>query len=419
MFDLDNWSEIWAALSSNKLRTLVTAFGVFWGIFMLMLLLGSGKGLENGISAGFEGEAKNSFFIWTRRTTKPYRGLPAGRSFDMNNGDAEAVQHLVPEVAVVSPRNQLGGFRGGNNVTRDGKAGGFNVMGDYPQIRDVMSIPVPEGRFLDPFDIQDRRKVAVIGNRVQEILYEPGEEAIGSYLRINGVDFKVVGVTVPMQQGEDAQSEAETIYIPFTTFQRAFNYGDTVGWLTLTSQPEIRASVAQEKVLALLKDRHRVDPEDDRAFGSWNTEDEYLKVLGLFAGIRLLVWIVGIGTLAAGVIGVSNIMLIVVKERTPEIGLRRAIGATPFSITRQVLLEAMALTALAGYVGLLAGIGVIEAARVALLEAGQDLQMFQNPSVSLDDALLALAVLIVAGGLAGLIPARRAVGISPMEALRA
>lgn len=419
MFDLDNWSEIWSALSSNKLRTLVTAFGVFWGIFMLMLLLGSGQGLENGISAGFEDEAKNSFFVWTRRTTKPYRGLPAGRSFDMDNGDVEAVQRLVPEVAVVSPRNQLGGFRGGNNVTRGGKAGGFNVMGDYPQIREVMSIPVPEGRFLDPFDIQELRKVAVIGNRVREVLYEPGEEAIGSYLRINGVDFKVIGVTVPRQQGEDAQSEAETIYVPFTTFQRAFNFGDTVGWMTLTSQPDIRASVAQEKVMTLLRERHRVAPEDDRAFGSWNTEDEYLKVLGLFAGIRLLVWIVGIGTLAAGVIGVSNIMLIVVKERTPEIGLRRAIGATPFSITRQVLLEAMALTALAGYIGLLAGIGVIEAARVALLEAGQDLEMFQNPSVSLHDALLALAVLIVAGGLAGLIPARRAVGISPMEALRA
>ncbi len=418
MFDLDNWSEVWAALTSNKLRTLVTAFGVFWGIFMLMLLIGSGEGLENGIRADFEGEATNSLYIWTQRTTKPYRGLPAGRRFEMRNSDIEALQLRVPELEVISPRNQLGGHQRGNNVTRGHRAGGFQVMGDYPEIRRVETIPIAEGRFLDPLDLAENRKVTVIGERVREVLFDPEEDAIGEYIRVNGVDFKVVGVTRPISQARGTDRAAETLYVPFTTFQRAFNYGDVVGWFALTSRSDVLASEAQARAMAVLKERHRVAPDDDRAFGSWNTEEQYLKMQALFAGIRLLVWIVGIGTLAAGVIGVSNIMLIVVKERTSEIGLRRAIGATPFEITRQVLLEALILTGIAGYLGLLAGVGVIEAVRIALADAGS-LEMFRNPGISLSDALQAFAVLVLAGGLAGLIPARRAVAVSPTEALRA
>jgi len=415
--DLDHWSEIYASLSKNKTRTALTAFGVFWGIFMLMLLLGSGNGLRNGISSDFSGGAPTAFYVWTQRTTKPYKGLPPGRSFDFNNGDIAAIRQHVPDAGTIAPMNQLRGFRGGANVIRGIRSGGFQVMGVYPDVQRIEYMEMREGRFINPIDVDDGRKVAVIGTRVQEVLFDEGEETIGSAIKINGVAFKVVGVFAPMVRGEQAMQEAEKIFLPFSTFQRSFNFGDEVGWFAITSRLDVPASVVEEKVKTLLRARHRIHPDDTRAIGSWNTEVEYLKVQGLFGGIRTLVWIVGIGTLAAGVIGVSNIMLIVVKERTKEIGLRRAIGATPTSVTLQIIMESVVLTGMAGYVGLLAGIGLIELVRLVLERTGANAQMFQNPGVSLGNAGAALAILIVCGALAGLIPARRAVAISPMEAL--
>lgn len=419
VFDRDNWYEIWASLDKNRVRTTLTAFGVFWGILMLMLLLGSGRGLANGSQASFADGATNSFYVWTRSTTKAYRGLPPGRRFELNNGDIEAIRRQVPEADVIAARNQLGGFRRGNNVTRLTKAGAFGVMGDYPEIRRVQNVRMEQGRFLNPLDLEESRKVAVIGTRVQELLFEPGEDPLGEYIRINGVYFKVIGVFSPFSRGDQALREAETIHIPFTTFQRAFNVGDEVGWFAITSQPGVRASVVEERVLELLRERHRVHPGDRRAFGHWNTEEEFRKIQGLFGGIRVLIWIVGVGTLAAGVIGVSNIMLIVVKERTKEIGLRRAIGATPLNLMVQIILESVALTGLAGYLGLLAGVALVEGTRIAMEAGGVNPEMFQNPGVSLANALQALAILVICGALAGLIPARRAVAISPVEALHA
>ena len=419
MFDRDSWYEIYASLANNRVRTALTAFGVFWGIFMLMLLLGSGEGLQNGTNASFSDGATNSFYVWTRRTTKPYRGLPPGRRFRLNNGDVEAVKRDVASADIVAPRNQLGGFSRGNNVSRGTKAGGFSVMGDFPEIRDIQNVRIDSGRFLNPLDLEEARKVAVVGTRVVEVLFEAGEEPLGDHIRINGVYFKVIGVHSPVSRGEQAMRDAETIHVPFTTFQRAFNVGDEVGWFAVTSQPSVPASVAEEEVLSLLAQRHRVHPDDTRAFGHWNTEEEYQKIQGLFGGIRVLIWIVGIGTLAAGVIGVSNIMLIVVKERTKEIGLRRAIGATPVGVTGQILLESIALTGLAGYLGLLAGVVLVEGARIGMAAANIEAQMFQNPGVSFGNAILALTILVGCGALAGLIPARRALAISPVEALHA
>lgn len=419
MFDRDSWYEIYASLANNRVRTALTAFGVFWGIFMLMLLLGSGRGLENGTNASFSDGATNSFYVWTRRTTKPFRGLPPGRRFELNNGDVTAVKREVQSVDILAPRNQLGGFSRGNNVSRGTKAGGFSVMGDYPEIRVIRSFRMDRGRFINPLDLEESRKVAVIGTRVEELLFETGEESLGEYIRINGVYFKVIGIFSPVSQGEQAMRDAETIHVPFTTFQRAFNVGDQVGWFAVTSQPSVPASVAEEQVLRLLAQRHRIHPDDSRAFGHWNTEEEFQKIQGLFGGIRVLIWIVGIGTLTAGVIGVSNIMLIVVKERTKEIGLRRAIGATPVGITGQILLESIVLTGLAGYLGLLAGIILVEGGRLGMEAANVNAQMFQNPGVSFANAILALLILIVCGALAGLIPARRALAISPVEALHA
>jgi putative ABC transport system permease protein len=418
LFDRDNWSEIWNALATNKARTALTAFGVFWGIFMLMLLLGSGRGLENGITARFEGEATNSFYLWTQRTTKPYRGLGPGRGFEFRSADARAIRQFVPEVEALAPMSQLGGFRGGNNASRGSKAAALQVMGVYPAVRAIDAMDIAEGRFVDRLDLEEQRKVAVIGRRVQELLFEPGEEPIGDSIRVRGVYFKVVGIFEPKTRGERGMRDSEKIFIPHTTFQRAFNTGDEIGWFAVTSRADVPASVAEERVIELLKRRHRIHPDDQRAIGHWNTEEEFLKVRGLIEGIGVLVWVVGLGTLAAGVIGVSNIMLIVVRERTKEIGLRRAIGATPLAITSQILLESVVLTALAGYLGLLLGIGLVEGVGAALTAAGSSAELFRAPGVRLADALQALAVLVAAGALAGLIPSRRALAISPVEALR-
>lgn len=419
VFDRDNWYEIWASLDKNRVRTTLTAFGVFWGILMLMLLLGSGRGLANGTQSSYASGATNSFYVWTRATSMPYRGLPPGRRFELRNGDIAAIRQEVPEAEIIAPRNQLGGFQRGNNVVRETKSGAFSVMGDYPQIVVIRNIEMQQGRFLNPLDLDEARKVAVIGSRVQELLFETGENPIGENIRINGVYFKVVGVFEPVSRGNQALRDAETIHIPFTTFQKAFNWGDDIAWFAITSTPGVPASVAEEKVLGLLAERHKVHPEDRRAFGHWNTEEEFRKIQGLMGGIRVLIWIVGVGTLAAGVIGVSNIMLIVVKERTNEIGLRRAIGATPMSLIVQIILESIALTSLAGYLGLLVGVALVEGTRIAMETGGVNAEMFQNPGVSFANALQALLILVICGTLAGLIPARRAVSISPVEALHA
>jgi putative ABC transport system permease protein len=415
-FDLDHWQEIKTALLRNRMRTALTAFGVFWGIFLLMVMLGSGVGLRNGVTRGFSGGATNSFFVWTQRTQKPYKGMQPGRTLELTNADVQAVKDKVPEVEVVLPSNQLGGFGGGNSVSRGRKSGAFEVHGDFPQIAVLQSFDLREGRFLNQLDVAEHRKVAVIGAHVKDVLFADGERVIGDAIEIRGVYFQVIGVFASRQTGDQATREEEQIYVPFPTFQRAFNFGDRVGWLSITSAASVPASVAEERVLTLLRERHTVAPDDARAFGHWNMEEEFGKIQNLFRGISALVWLVGIGTLTAGAIGVSNIMLIIVKERTKEIGIRRAVGARPSAIVAQIVLESVILTSFAGYLGMVAGIVVITLVAKALPSGGNI--MFTNPDVGVGDALQALAVLIGAGILAGLAPAQRALQVSPMLALR-
>ena len=417
VIDRDHWREIYETLRGNKLRTFLTAFGVFWGIFMLMVMLGSGNGLSTGVMQDFGDGATNSLFVWAQTTSKPWRGMPSGRFVQLDTGDTEAIRREVPEAAVVCPRNQLGGFRGGNNVTRGTKAGAFSVMGDIPEIAKVESIRLVEGRFLDPLDVAERRKVAVIGERVRALLFARGEPVVGEHIRINGVYFKVIGIFKPRRSEGGDEDANQTIFVPFTTFQSAFNYGQRVGWFAITAKDGIPASVVEAKVLALLRERHRVAPDDSRAIGHFNLEEEYNQLHGLFGGIRALIWIVGIGTLAAGAIGVSNIMLVIVRERTNEIGIRRAVGATPFTIMSQIVFEALVLTSAAGYLGLFAGIAAIEI--LAALLAGSAVPAFKDPQIPLTSAFATLAVLVVSGILAGLVPAAHALKISTVEALRA
>jgi len=417
IFDSDRWDEIFSALKKNKLRTFLTAFGVFWGIFMLIIMLGSGNGLENGVTANFGGSATNSVFIWTQRTSIPYKGLPEGRNFNMRNEDMVEIRREVPEIKYLAPRNQLRGYRSGNNVSWENKSGNFSVMGDYPEIMHINSMDIIKGRFINHLDIRDKRKVTVIGTNVRDVLFGD-KDPINENVKINGVYFKVVGIWKSKKSGNQGERDSQTLFIPFTTFQKAFNYGNIVGWLAVVADDEHPADQVEEKIISVLKRRHKVAPQDQRAFGSFNAYKEFQQIQGLFDGISTLIWIVGTGTLLAGIIGVSNIMLIIVKERTREIGVRRAIGATPKSIIIQIMLESIVLTSFAGYFGLILGIGLTELISDQLGPHSGN-TMFTNPTIDLQIALTALFILVISGALAGLIPARKAVKIKPIEALRA
>lgn len=414
IFERDNWQEIFATIRKNKLRTFLTMLGVFWGIFMLVIMLGSGNGLRNGILRDFSGTATNSFFMWTQQTNKAYKGMKPGRQFFFNMMDAEALKQL-PELDVVSPMMQLGGYEGANNVVRGLKTTACEIQANYPNCAQISHIVLQKGRFLNDLDIKEKRKICVIGPRVAELLFQEGEEVIGAYICINGVYFKIVGLTKVTSGGGEGRGDAQRIHVPFTTFQNAFNYGGMVGWFAIKSSDDVPAEVSEKKAIALLKERHIIAPDDMKAIGHWNMAVEYNKMNGLFLGIELLVWIVGSGTLLAGVIGISNIMLIVVKERTKEIGVKRALGAVPAQIIGQIMLESVFLTTISGYFGLVSGIGLLELLDSLIGDSGE---MFTNPTVDLSTAITALVILIISGALAGLIPANKAVAIKPVEALR-
>ncbi|MCT8339710.1 ABC transporter permease [Flavobacteriaceae bacterium TK19130] len=420
MFSRDSWSEILEALSSNWFRTLLTAFGVLWGIFILVILLAAGNGLENGVKQGFDGMATNSMFMWTQTASKPYKGLPKGRRYNFKIQDVEAIKQQVPNLRFVSPRNQLGGFRGSNNVVRGLKTGAYNVYGDYPEIIQQEPMDIIEGRFLNYTDINDKRKVAVIGQAVKTGLYDPGEEVIGTYIKINGVNFMVVGIYKKKSNGGgDAEEAQKQIYVPFTAFSQAFNMGDIVGWMAITAQDGSSITNLKEQVFDVVKARHSIHPEDDRAVGNFDLYQEYSKINGLFTALNFVAYFVGVLVLLSGIIGISNIMLIVVKERTKEIGIRRALGATPWSIRAQVLLESIFLTIISGMAGIALASGVLVLVNSILDGMDTSEMMFINPSVNIGVVVIALVILIVSGLLAGLIPAQTAIKVKPVDALRA
>lgn len=420
MFDLDRWQEIMSALKKNKMRTFLTAFGVFWGIFMLVVMLGAGNGLRNGVTSDFGDFATNSVFMWTRTTTIPYKGLPRGRQFNFKADDIEALKKEIPEIEIISPRNQNGGWQGGNNVVRGTKSGAFTIMGDFPEWNEIDPVTITDGRFLNQADLNEKRKVAVIGNKVTEILFQPGENPIGQYIQLQGIYFQIIGTFKPLTTGINFGGDKESsIYIPLTTFQRVYNWGDVIGFFAFTSKDGVPASVVEEKASIVLRKRHMVSPDDTEAVGSFNLEKQYNQMNGLFMGINGLIWIVGIGTLLAGVIGISNIMLVIVKERTKEIGIQRAIGAPPSKIISQIITESVFLTTFAGYVGLVISVALLEFLNRALLAAEtSERTMFRNPGIDFNMAIVALIILVISGAIAGWIPARKAVSIKPIDALR-
>jgi len=419
MFSRDKWDEILESLSANWFRTLMTSFGVLWGIFILVILLAAGKGLENGIKQGFGDMATNSMFMWSQGTSKSYKGLPKGRRYNFKVGDVRAIKDNVNGLRFVSPRNQLGGFGGSNNVVRGLKSGAFNVYGDYPEIIQQQPMDITSGRFLNYNDIQQKRKVAVIGGGVKKTMYDSAEDVLGSYIKINGVNFQVIG-TYRKKGGGGGNSEEDQkeIFVPFTAFSQAFNMGDRVGWMAITADDSNSITSLKPEVFNVIKKRHDIHPEDDRAVGNFDLFEEYNKVSGLFIALNAVAYFVGILVLLSGIIGISNIMLIVVKERTNEIGVRRALGATPNSIRGQILMESIVLTIISGMAGIALATGVLWGVNSLLDSMDSSEMMFINPSVNLGVIVIALLILVLSGLLAGLIPAQNAIKIKPVDALR-
>ena len=419
MFKKDNWDEILQALTANPFRTILTAFGVFWGIFILVILLAAGNGLENGIKKGFDGIATNTMFMWSQTTSKAYKGLPKTRRYDFRNSDVTALKAALPDLLYVSPRNQLGDFNGTNNVVRGTKTSAFTIYGDYPELIKQQPMDIIKGRFVNQQDIEQRRKVCVIGKGVISELYGKEEEAVGTYIKINSINFMVVGVYKSKQQGGNAEQEQKNIFIPFTTFQQAFNYGDKVGWMALTAKDETSITDLKPKILEIIKALHSINPTDDRAVGNFDLYEQFNKVQSLFNILKVIAYFVGTLVLISGVIGISNIMLIVVKERTKEIGIRRALGATPGAIRGQILSESIFLTIISGMLGIAVATGIIALLNMALdsMPQGEN-TMFANPTVDLGVVFVALIILVGSGLLAGFIPAQTAINVKPVDALR-
>ena len=418
MFSKDNWSEIIEALTANWFRTILTAFGVLWGIFILVILLAAGKGLENGVKQGFGGMATNSMFMWAQTPSKPYKGLPKGRRYNFKTGDVEAIKQNVPNLRFVSPRNQLGGFGGANNVVRGLKTGAFNVYGDYPEVIQQEPMDITSGRFINYSDIEQNRKVAILGEGVIKDMYDSTEEIIGSYIKINGVNFMVIGSYKKKGNNGNPEEDQKQIFVPFTAFSQAFNMADNVGWMAITAEDGSSITSLKSQVFDIIKSRHSLHPEDDRAIGNFDLYEEFSKINGLFVALKAVAYFVGILVLLSGIIGISNIMLIVVKERTNEIGVRRALGATPWNIRGQILMESIFLTIISGMAGIVLATGIIALVNAQLEGVDTSTMMFANPSVDLGVVFVALSILIISGLLAGLIPAQNAIKIQPVDALR-
>jgi putative ABC transport system permease protein len=381
---------------------------VAWGILILVVLLGSGQGLVHGVEYGFRDDAVNSIWMRSGQTSVPHQGLRPGRNVQFTNDDYAMIKDQIPGVDHITARFFI---RGNLTVAYRGQTSSYNVRSVHPDHQFLENTIVTAGRFINPLDIQEFRKVAVIGDRVRAQLFKQ-KDPMGEYIEVNGIPFRVVGVFTD----EGAEGEAETIYLPISTAQRAFGGANRVGMIMMTVGD---AGVDESKAIAedlrqRIAERHNFDPEDQRAVFISNAVEDFQRFVNLMRGIRIFVWVIGIGTLLAGVVGVSNIMMIAVKERTKEIGVRKALGATPWSIMRLVLQEAVMVTSVAGYFGLVAGVGLLQLMNKNLKES----DFFRNPAVDLGVALSATALLVVAGGIAGMFPARRAAAIRPVEALR-
>lgn len=408
LIDRDTWQEVFDSFSKNKLRSILTMVGVWWGILLLIGLLGSARGLENSFNRLFGDFATNSVFVWGQSTSKPFKGFQEGKQVNLTLSDAKKVEENVVGIEFVLPRSQQS-----TSVTKNFLSGNFQMAGDYPLLDKLQKKKLISGRFINQNDIEGKKKIAVISEDTYKQLFEKDHDPIGEYIEINGINFKVVGM---FETGNMNMGPSTDIHIPFTTFQQIYNRGDRIGWMMITGKPEYDIKQIEEDAKLLLKNLNNIHPDDTQAFGSFNLGKEFKKVTGFLTGMQFLTWFVGIATLIAGVFAIGNILLITVKERTKEIGVRRALGATPFEIKRQIVVEAVFLTLVAGVFGIITG-GWILIALDHFFGQGPSAAIV-NASVSIAVVFVALIILVVLGTLIGLIPAFKATSIKPIEALR-
>ena len=415
LFKADTWDEIFSSINKNRVRTILTVIGVLWGIFVYIAMSGAAKGLDNGFERQFESVAMNSLFAWSQSTSKPYKGYRTGRRIQLKLSDVEVLKKRIPEIQYIAPRNATGVFGGSPALTvRGQKSGNYNVYGDFPVYTKIATKKIfDQGRFINQSDIDYDRRVCIIGERTKRELFEDSEEAVGSFLRINGIYFRVVGVHkfVP---GGGFESDGD-IFIPFTTFNKLYNKADGVDFMSIAAFDDADIIQVEKDVKSVLKSIHQVDPTDERAFGSFNLGEVFGRIKGFANGLTFLSLVIGIATILAGVIGIGNILLISVKERTKELGVRRALGATPSEVRNLILLESVFLTVISGVMGIILGAGTLSL--VNRLTQDTDFP-YTNPTVPIPYVLGALVLMVVLGTLIGLIPAQRAVSIRPIEALR-
>ena len=416
IFDADTWDEIFESISKNRTRTIITTIGVFWGIFIYIALAGSATGLENGFDDAFSGLSKNSMGVWVQSTSIPYKGFEEGRRFPFRLSDVDYLKDRVPEIEYISPGLQAGAFSGSPpRVTRGIKSDNFNLFGNFPTQANISVIKIYDGgRYINDEDIEYARKVAVIGEGTQERLFDEDEDPIGKNIIIDDVNFKVVGVE-KFSEGQGFGSDSD-ITIPYTTFARMYNRGDRFGFMFISGYDYVNPKNLEETILDNLKVLKTVSPDDDRAFGTFNIGSLFESIIKFSSGMIFLSLVVGIATIFAGVIGIGNIMLIAVKERTNELGIRRALGATPGQVKVQIVLESVFLTIIAGIIGII--VGALLLFLINIGTANLEDFPFTNPTVPLAIVFGAFATMVTLGTLIGLIPAERAVSIKPIEALR-
>lgn len=414
MFDIDKWQEILATIKKNKMRTFLTGFSVAWGIFMLMILLGSGNGLSNGVAANFMNDAVNAMWIWTGETTVPYQGMKTGRAIQFHNDDFEVVKK-VQGVGSSSGRY----FMGNTRYSFGKESGEYTTITCHPELKDVENLQLDEGRFINKIDIMQNRKVVVLGADIKTALFKDST-ALGEYVNINNVPFRVIGICT-----EPGSTRNRNAYMPVSTAQMIFNGSNRLHNLALTINAETleESQAIEDQLRNTLGKKLKFDPKDESAVGIYNKLENYIQTMKIFQAIKIFIWIIGIGTLIAGIVGVSNIMLIVVKERTKEIGIRKAIGASPASVIGLILLESIMITTIAGYIGLVMGTGLMEMINYFMMQSAgpvddQSGTVFLNPTVDFNIAVASTLLLIVAGAIAGYIPAKRAASIKPIVALR-
>jgi putative ABC transport system permease protein len=409
LFDKDTWQEIYGSIRKNKLRTAITIIGVMWGIFLLVVLLGTARGMENNFNKLFGNFATNSVFVWAQATSKPFKGFQEGKRLTLKMSDLDKIKSEIDGLEFVVPRHQTQAL-----ATNNFKSGTFGIYGDYPELDKVEKKDLVYGRFINNNDIKEKKKVCVIENEIYKQLFDKDEYPIEQYIKINNINYKVVGL---YKEGQVKMGGPQgAIHIPFTTYQQVYNTGDTMGWMMITGQPEFDISQIEADVKLLLKNIHKVHPKDDRAFGSFNLGKEIDKVTGFLKGMQFLTWFVGIATLIAGVFAIGNILLITVKERTNEIGIRRALGAKPWEIKRQIILESVFLTSIAGALGIIFG-GIVLMIIDTTIGKGDD-AVLTNPTVDIPVIIIAAFTLVILGTFIGLIPAQTAVSIKPIDALR-